>query len=138
MSTELPPTPPIDVPLAAPPSSNDERMWATFVHMASLLALLGLPIGNILGPLIIWLIKRNDSKFVDAHGKESLNFQISVTIYLLGCLAVALISCGFLAVVSIPVAIIIGIAAIVLAIIAAIKANNGEMYEYPLTIRLIK
>jgi uncharacterized Tic20 family protein len=91
----------------------------------------GLPFGNIIGPLVIWLIKKQDSPGVDAHGKESLNFQISMTLYTF----LAGLSCFvFVGFVLLPAVLV---ANLVLIIIASIKASNGEFYRYPLTIRLI-
>ena len=99
-----------------------------------LLALAGLvvPFGNILGPLIMWLVKKDESAFVDDQGKEALNFNITISI------------AGFIAFLLMFVVIgglllpIIGIFWLVMTIIAAVKANGGERYRYPLTIRLIK
>jgi hypothetical protein len=89
------------------------------------------PFGNILGPLIVWLIKKSEIPSVDAHGKESLNFQISVLIYLAVSAVLVLVLVGVFLMMA------IAIAAIVLVVIAAIKASNGELYRYPLTIRFI-
>ncbi|MEW6156964.1 MAG: DUF4870 domain-containing protein [Verrucomicrobiota bacterium] len=117
-------------PFNAPPASPN-RTWEVLCHLSALSGYLFLPLGWILGPLIIWLIKRNENPAVDYHGKESLNFQISMLIY-------ALIA-GLLIFVCIG-GVILGalvIANIVLVIIASIKASNGEYYRYPLTIRFI-
>ena len=88
--------------------------------------------GNIFGPLIVWLMKRSESPAVDAHGKEALNFQISMTIWTLLCWATSVVLIGF---VLGPLAMATNI---VLTIIASVKASNGEFYRYPLTIRFIK
>jgi uncharacterized Tic20 family protein len=90
------------------------------------------PFGNIFGPLIIWLIKRDQSWFVDDQGKEALNFQISWAIYMIVSLIAILVLVGI---------VLVGIVAIgglVLLIVAAVKANEGIAYRYPLTIRFIK
>ena len=91
-----------------------------------------MPFGNILGPLIVWLVKKDEYAFVDDQGKEALNFQISITIYSLvsGILILALI--------GIVLLIAVIIFSVVMTVIAAIKANGGEYYRYPLTIRLVK
>ena len=91
-------------------------------------------VGWILGPLIVWLLKRSEIPSVDAHGKEALNFQISVLIYALALVLVAFVTCG----VGGFLLIALGIGQIVLMIIGGFKAANGELYRYPLTIRLIK
>jgi len=112
--------------------SKDERTWGMLAHLLSLSGYIGVPLGNILAPLIIWLIKKDESQFVSDQAKESLNFQISLTIY-------AIISC-ILIVVLVGLVLLgaIWVAGIVFVIIATVKANNGEFYRYPLTIRLIK
>ena len=111
--------------------TQDER---TFGMLSHLLALSGLfiPFGNIIGPLIIWLIKKDQYHFVNDQGKESLNFQISVLIYAIvsGILIFALVGLVLLAAV--------GIFALVMPIVASVRANEGVYYRYPLTIRLIK
>jgi len=89
-------------------------------------------LGHILGPLAVWLLKRGDSPEIDAHGKESLNFQISMLIYD----AIAAILCIFL--IGIPILIALWVANTVLVIIASVKASEGKLYQYPFTIRLIK
>ena len=89
------------------------------------------PLGNVIGPLIIWLIKKDESSFVDNQGKESLNFQISFTIY---CAISAIL---IVVVIGIILLIALGIGFLILVIIASIKANEGEEYRYPLTLRLI-
>lgn len=112
--------------------TNDDRTWGMLCHLAALSAFIGVPFGSILGPLVIWLVKKDGSAFVDHNGKEALNFQISMTIY-------AIIS-GILILVFIGIImlIVVAIADIALTIMAAVKANNGEHYQYPMTIRFIK
>lgn len=111
--------------------SKEERTWGMLSHLLSLSGFIGIPFGNILAPLIIWLVKKDQSQFVADQAKESLNFQISLTIYAIvsGILIFVLIGFLLLAVV------IIG--GVVLTIIATIKANEGQYYRYPFTIRLI-
>ncbi len=122
-----------DAPFSDKPAggSSDERMWGMLCHLSTFSGYL-VPFGNILGPLIIWLVKKDEYAFVDDQGKEALNFQISITIYSLvsGILILALI--------GIPLLIAVIIFSVVMTVIAAIKANGGEYYRYPLTIRLVK
>ena len=108
------------------------KTWAMLCHLTALSFYIGVPFGNILGPLIIWLIKKDEMPTVDQHGKESLNFQISMTIYGLVAGLLTFVLIGFL---LLPIVVI---AQIVFVVIASIKANNGEAYRYPLTIRFIK
>jgi uncharacterized Tic20 family protein len=114
---------------------NDEkqaRMWGMFCHLSALSGFIGIPFGSILGPLIIWLIKKNEYPFVDDQGKESLNFQISILIYSIVAALLIFVFIGIFLIFAIM------ITNIVLVIIASIKANNGEVYYYPYTIRFIK
>ena len=120
----------------APPTAQQSRQWALFAHLS---AFAGLLIGlNFLGPLIIYLVKKNEDPFVTEHAREALNFNLSVFLYLLGggivAVALTLILIGIL---LFPVLFAIAIVWIVLTIMAAVKANGGETYRYPLTIRFV-
>ena len=117
--------------------SKDARMWAMFCHLGGLAGLIMPVVGNIVAPLIIWQIKKDDDALVDEQGKEAVNFQISLSLYgIIGSVA-CLITC----VGAILMPFLIGavyIIDLVFLLIAAVKANNGEHYRYPLTIRFIK
>lgn len=118
-----------DAPFSGKPAgASDERMWAMLCHLSAFSGTV-IPFGNILGPLVIWLIKKDESAFVDDQGKEALNFQISILLYGIG-----------LALTIIGIPLVLGVMGfgIVMTIIAAIKANGGESYRYPLTMRLVK
>jgi uncharacterized Tic20 family protein len=109
----------------------DERQWALLAHLSGLIASF---LGGMafLGPLVVWLIKKDQSPFVGDQAKEALNFQIAVTIALVVSMAIGAMTCvGFILV---P---IVGIGSLVYAIIAAMEANKGAAYRYPYTIRLI-
>ena len=120
----------------------ESRNWGVFAHLSTFSGMIGIPFGNILGPLVIWLIKRNEDPFVERHAREATNFNISLTLYGLALfvtglvLLVVVIGLAFLlmavlyAIVFIPVWLI-------LTIIAAVAASKGDEYTYPLTIRLI-
>ncbi len=111
---------------------KDARMWAMICHLSALAGLVVPVIGCIIGPLIIWQIKKEEFSFVDEQGKEAVNFQISMLIYgiVAGLLCFACV--GFV------LAPAVAIFDLVFLLIAAVKANNGEHYRYPLTIRFIK
>lgn len=111
---------------------NEEKTFGMLCHLLGFAGVIGIPFGNILGPLIMWLVKKNESSFVDQCGKESLNFQISLTIYAVVCALLTIILIGFAGLFAILIIDIICI------IKASIKANNGKTYTYPLTIRFIK
>ena len=108
-----------------------QRQWAMFAHLAALLGFV-IPFGNLIGPLVVWQMKKNEMPFVDDQGKESLNFQITVAIAVLACFVLMLVLVGAL---LLP---LVALAALALCIIAAIKANNGEAYRYPFALRLVK
>ena len=120
------------IPPTTSVTSSNTRTWVVLCHASALLGLFFHFLGHILGPLIVWLAKRGESAEIDAHGKESLNFQLSMLIYD----AIALILCFVL--IGIPILILLWIANIVLIIVASIKASEGQLYRYPLTIRFIK
>ena len=119
-------------PVAAAPAaagqgqvSKDARNMALLCHLLAILT-------GFLGPLILWMIKKDDDPFIDEHGKEALNFQIA--------LLIAWVVGGLLTVVCVGFFILMaaGICDLIFCIIAAVKANNGELYRYPLSIRFIK
>jgi uncharacterized Tic20 family protein len=137
----IPPAPG-DPSLAGVPST-EERQWAMFAHLSSLLGAIltgafGGGWGCFIGPLIIWLVKKDTMPFVDDQGKEALNFNITVAIAFLILLLLSVMTLGIGLIIAIPLWVIIGIAWLVLTIIAAIKANEGVRYRYPFTLRLIK
>lgn len=110
--------------------SEEERRWGMAAHLSALIGAI-LPLGNIGGPLAVLLFKGEESDFIDKQAREALNFQISAMIYIIGAGLLTMVLIGFL---LLPV---IGISVLVLTIMAAVKANNGKSYEYPLTIRMI-
>jgi uncharacterized Tic20 family protein len=115
-------------PIASTPES---RMWASLAHVSAFLGLI-FPFGGILGPLVIWLVKRDDFPFVDDQAKEALNFNLSMTIYMLASVLMIVVLVGILMVV------ILSFAWIGLVILAAVRSNEGIAYRYPLTIRFIQ
>lgn len=113
-------------------SSSNTRTWTVLCHASALVGFFVPWVGHILGPLIVWLARRGDSPEIDAHGKESLNFQISMLIYSLIAGVLCLVLIGF---------VLLGVLHIlnlVLVIIASIQASEGKLYRYPISIRLIK
>ena len=136
------PPPPRTPASSSPPPANPDsqaRMWNMLCHLSALAAFIGIPFGNILGPLIIWQIKKNEFPSVDTHGKAALNFQITVTIAAVAGAAVAFVLAIFcVGYLLIPVVMLIGLAALVFAVIAGIKANNGEDYKYPYSFEFVK
>ena len=111
--------------------SKEERQWAMFCHLAALAGFV-IPFGNIIGPLILWVLKKDESSFIDYHGKESVNFQISISIYVVVSIILIILLIGIVLLIG------IGIMSIVFLVIAALKANDGIYFSYPLTIRFLK
>jgi len=109
-----------EMPLFAP--TSDEKTMALLAHILTLVA-------GFIAPLIIYLIKKDESAFITAHAKESLNFQITLFIVFIIL---------FVTVIGILLLWIVGILALVLIIVATIKASEGKLYKYPLNIRLVK
>ena len=130
-----PAVPPSDVP------SVQERQWAMFAHLSALLGLIvtghWFGWGCFLGPLIIWLLKKDSMPFVNDQGKEALNFNITVAIVFFALFVLTLITLGLGVLIALPVGIVVGVAWLVFTIIAAIRANEGVRYRYPFTLRLI-
>ena len=119
-----------DAPQA--PVDKEAQNWARYCHLAALSGFI-IPFGSIVGPLVVWLMKKDTMPLVDQHGKESLNFQITVMIALIVSAASMIVLIGFL---LLPV---VGIAALVMTIMAVIKVSGGQLdYKYPFAIRLIK
>lgn len=124
MSTETP-TPPIAAPA---PLTADSRNLGMLAHLSAFVTFLGIP--SLFGPLVVWLIKRDDP-YVEAQAKEALNFNLSFTLY------------GVVAAVSII--LLVGLVALpavlvtwfVLVIVASVRASNGQSYRYPFTIRFV-
>jgi uncharacterized Tic20 family protein len=135
MSQQPPPPPPPQVPPGAGPpaqsmSPDQERLWAMLAHLLSFLAayiFLG-----FLAPLIVLLVFGQRSAYVREHAVESLNFNLTWLLYAIVATILALLLIG------IVILIALGIAYVIFVIIAAIRANNGQMYRYPLTIRFVK
>ena len=123
--------------------SAEQRQWAMFAHLSALLG--GLvtsgwagSIGFFIGPLVIWTMKKDTMPFVDDQAKEALNFNIMVTAIFVILLILTILSLGIGALLTVPVMLIVGIGALVFVIIAAMKANQGIAYRYPVNVRLIK
>ena len=105
--------------------NSADKLWAVAIYISSFFFVL-------IGPLVIWLLKKNDSDFIDYHGKEYFNFLISYSIYFL--IAIILVFIG----IGIILAWVIGIYVTVFTIVAAVKAYNGDYYHIPLAIRFFK
>jgi len=112
-------------------TNNEERTMSMLCHLSAL-AMFVIPFGSILGPLIVWLMKKDQYPEVDRQGKDAINFHLSMLIYTL--VAVFLI----LVLIGIMLLVVIGAFTLIMIIIASIKSNNGERFEYPLSIKFIQ
>ena len=125
----------IRMPEDAPLNKEEDkqaRIWGMLCHLTALLGMIGIPFGHIFGPLIIWLVKKNAYPFVNEQGRESLNFQLSMTIYAIAAALLIFVKIGM------PLLLLVAGINFILVIIASIRAFNGETYTYPLAMRLIK
>lgn len=122
-----------------PPAGRDSRNWGVAAHLAWLVTVVGIPAP--IGPLVVWLIKKDEDAFAEDQAREALNFQLSVLIYMIvgavaaAILAIVIFGLGLIALV--PVVLVFAILILVLTIVAAVKASEGERYRYPMTIRLV-
>ncbi len=112
--------------------SKDEKLMATLSHLGVFIGTLMPGMGNVLVPFLIWVFKKDQSTYIEEQAKEALNFQITMSILMIGAAIAMIILVGF---VVLPILIVLDIA---LSITAAVKANRGEKYEYPINFRLIK
>lgn len=117
-------------------ATNDEKTWAMVAHLSGFARFLAIPLGGILGPLIVWMIKKDDLPLVDDQGKEALNFQITMALAWIAAFLLFIITIFLVFTVIFPIAV--GIYNIVYVIIAAIKSQEGQRYRYPICIRFIK
>jgi uncharacterized Tic20 family protein len=122
-----------DTPSSAPGSlSQDDRNWGMIAHLSALAAFVIPFLGGVLGPLIVYFAKRDQSAFAADAAKEALNFNITVAIGYAICLCLAIVFIG------IPLMVALGIAWLVLTIVAGVRASEGVSYRYPATIRFVK
>lgn len=125
------PPPVVVTPTVLAPAEAQVRTWSMLAHLSALSGFI-IPFGSIIGPLLIWQIKKHEMPAVVEHAKEVLNFQISCIIYLLVAALLIFVVIGF------PLMFAIAVFNLVCVIIAALKANDGKPWRYPGTIRFLK
>jgi uncharacterized Tic20 family protein len=125
-------------PAPESPANAEEKQWAMFGHLSSLLGLFTGGVGNIVGPLVIWLVKKDTLPFAGDQAKEALNFNITLLIAAVALILVTVLTFGFGIILTGPIGVLLGLAWLILTIMAAVKANEGVAYRYPFTLRLIK
>jgi len=123
-----------------PMSDADRKNWAMAAHLSAFVAFIGVP--SLVGPLVVWLLKRDTDPYIAAHSVHALNFNISVLIYtIVGSLALGifgLITLGIGFLLAIPVVIVAFIVWLVLVIQGGIAASSGQQFRYPITIDFVK
>ena len=132
MSETLPPAPPVQEPNEA-----QIRQWNMWCHLSALAGLF-IPFGNVIGPLLVWQIKKAEFPSVEIHGKAALNFQLTVLIALVVGIGAAIVLSFFcIGWLLFPAVMLIGVAGMIFAVIAGIKANDGKEYSYPYSLKLV-
>jgi uncharacterized protein len=128
-------------PAAPVGPTSEERTWALFAHLTSLLAYLACGLG-FLGPLVVWLLRKDRSEFVDFHGKESMNFQVTMFLLLVVVTGLAVllgvVTCGLSLWLVAPAAAAVTLLDYVLAVVAGVRAYNGKRWRYPISFRFIR
>lgn len=113
------------------PTEASVRTWSMLVHLSAFLGYVIPAIGWVLGPILVWQIKKHEMPAVIPHGREAVNFQLSCLIYTVGaCLLIPVL-------IGIPLLAAIGLFNIICVIVAGIRANEGVAWPYPLTIRFL-
>jgi uncharacterized Tic20 family protein len=138
------PVPPHETPTPPPPAAPDAeaRQWAMFAHLSALLGAvvtgLWFGFGCFLGPLVIWLLKKDTMPFVDDQGKEAVNFNLTLAIVGVVLLLFSIGTFGIGLLIAWPLGALIALAWLIFTILAAIKASEGVAFRYPVSLRLIK
>lgn len=130
--------PPVQPPVTPPsPNESQARMWNMLCHLSALAGLI-VPFGNVLGPLLIWQIKKQEFPTTEVHGKAALNFQLTVLIVVVVGFAAAFVLSFFcVGYLLFPLVLLVALASLVFSVIAGIKANEGKDYQYPYSLKLI-
>ncbi len=114
-----------------------EREFAMFTHLSPLAGYV-VPFGNVIAPVVMWQMKKDQSAFLERVGREALNFQITVMIAIAACIIGGFVTLLVGFIVLVPVMVLIGVADVVFMVIAALEANNGREYRFPVCLRLVK
>jgi len=111
--------------------TQDERQMGMFLHLSQFANMIMFPVGIVL-PIVLWQTQKEKMPALDAHGKMVVNWMISATIYAIASFVLMFVLIGFLTILG------VAIMGVVFPIVGAVKANNGELWEYPLTIKFLK
>ena len=112
-------------------ADKEQRTWAMFCHLSALAGLL-FPFGSVIGPLIVWLVKKEEMPLVAEHGRKSLNFQLTMMIAYIVCFMLMFVVVGVILLPLVP------LFSLIMVVISAIKANDGKEVKYPMAIEFIK
>ncbi|GKW54427.1 DUF4870 domain-containing protein [Pseudoalteromonas shioyasakiensis] len=112
-------------------ADKEQRTWAMFCHLSALAGLL-FPFGSVIGPLIVWLVKKEEMPLVAEHGRKSLNFQLTMMIAYIVCFMLMFVVVG---VILLP---LVALFSLIMVVVSAIKANDGKEVKYPMAIEFIK
>jgi uncharacterized protein len=123
---------PSDTPAPGTAPTENERTWGMLAHLSALTGVVVWLLGCIIGPLAVWIARRDQSPFVAEHAREALNFNITVVLAALVCMLLMLVFVGFI------LGTALFVVWLVFTLIAAIKASEGEHYRYPFSLRLVK
>lgn len=130
----------IDSPSDAADTVPTDRNWAAGAHLAALIAAFATSwfagVAGAVAALVVWLLVRDRSSFAAAHAKEALNFNFSMFLYAVASIVLVVFTLGLGLLIAVPLWICLAIAWVVFTIVATVKAYDGEIYRYPLTIRL--
>ena len=137
------PPPPADAPRgeAAPPPppapvDRDARNLAVVAHLSAFIGFTAIP--AFVGPLVIWLLKRDDDPFVAEHAREALNFNLSMLLYFVALVALTIVTFGLGVVVLVPLLLVGAPAWLIATILGAVRAGDGERFSYPLSIPFVR
>lgn len=111
--------------------TQSERDWAMFCHLSAFAGYF-FPFGGIIGPLICWMSRKDDSAWIDVNGKSSMNFQLSMLLYTVLSIPLVFIIIG------IPIIVFLGLLEIVCIVMASVRAAKGEAFRYPLSIPFVQ
>ena len=117
-----------EIVVAGAEPTDEEKQWAMFVHLSQFLGFL-VPVAGLIAPIVIWQMKKKDSPYIDANGRVVTNWILSAFIYSIICVLLAFI------VIGIPLLLALVVFAVVFPIVGGIKANDGEVWSYPMSIR---
>jgi uncharacterized protein len=117
---------------------GEEKTWGMICHLAGFAVFVLPAFGNLIGVLVAWLLLKDKSSFADDQGKEALNFHLSLWLYTGIAVAFSIVTLGIGLLATLPFLAVLAVYQVIMIVVAAIEANNGKAYRYPLTIRFVQ